>query len=151
MKEYVDFLQNEVPEKLESLSANSKAQWGTMKAEEMLEHLRVALVLSVENVEDEIIVPNDKLEMYKRFLISDKPFGKDLPKPGSFDKIEAQPGALNEKKEQLLAAVHSTILYFNQNPNHKAIHPSFGKLNVAEWLHLHRKHFTHHLTQFGLY
>jgi oxepin-CoA hydrolase/3-oxo-5,6-dehydrosuberyl-CoA semialdehyde dehydrogenase len=40
--------------------------------------------------------------------------------------------------------------YFNENPDAVLMNPTFGELNKDEWEQFHKKHLTHHLTQFGL-
>jgi len=40
--------------------------------------------------------------------------------------------------------------YFTRNPEAKPINATFGPLDYDEWKAFHNKHFTHHLTQFGL-
>jgi oxepin-CoA hydrolase/3-oxo-5,6-dehydrosuberyl-CoA semialdehyde dehydrogenase len=40
--------------------------------------------------------------------------------------------------------------FFESNPDAKPTNVTFGELNKAEWDQFHKKHFTHHLTQFNL-
>ena len=42
------------------------------------------------------------------------------------------------------------ILFFENNPGAIPVNVTFGELNKEEWIVFHKKHFTHHLSQFGL-
>ncbi len=145
-----EYFEKEVPQTLTRLTADTQPHWGSMDAWQMLDHLRKGVILSIENTEDEITTPDERLPLYKKFLMSDKPFGQNLPKPAAFDRVEALPGEMDEKKQQLLDELRRMKQYFKDNPGHVAIHPNFGRLNTEEWLQLHHKHFTHHFNQFGL-
>lgn len=144
------FIQEVVPSKLKLLSAGMQPLWGSMSASEMVDHLRRGVVLSIENTEDEITTPEDKLPIYKRFLMSDKPFAQGLNKPKAYDKVKAEEGDLEALKEKLLNTLERMQKHFEEHPDHIAIHPSFGPLNPEEWMQLHYKHFSHHFTQFEL-
>lgn len=145
-----EFFDTLVPQKLAELSAEAKPAWGTMGVLEMLDHLRIGVALSIENTEDEITTPEEKLPSYKRFLMSDRPFAEGLPKPDAYNRVQPKVGDLATMKANLLGELERMKTYFNENPEHSAVHPSFGNLNPEEWYQLHRKHFTHHFTQFGL-
>ncbi len=148
--DYNTYFSEEVPNALTELSANTKPEWGTMSANEMLEHLIAGVILSMKDVPRSITTPEDKLPVYKKFLMSDRPFGKDLPKPKEFDDYPTKNDDINESKAELLKRIEEMLLYFEKHPQHSAIHSSFGRLTVEEWKHLHKKHFTHHFLQFGL-
>jgi oxepin-CoA hydrolase/3-oxo-5,6-dehydrosuberyl-CoA semialdehyde dehydrogenase len=40
--------------------------------------------------------------------------------------------------------------FFENNPDIKTAHPTFGYLTKKEWDVFHQKHFIHHFSQFGL-
>lgn len=145
-----EYFEKEVPLKLEQLQNDTMPVWGTMNVEQMLEHLRRGVVLSMENINDEITTPEDQIPLYKRFLMSDKSFGQNLPQPAAFDRVTPLQGNFEQKKWQLQEALQQMKQFFDKNPGHTAVHQSFGRLNVEEWWQLHRKHFTHHFNQFGL-
>tara|TARA_R110000850_G_scaffold141639_3_gene263504 strand:- start:191 stop:643 length:453 start_codon:yes stop_codon:yes gene_type:complete len=145
-----EFFDTIVPQKLELLTAKAQPKWGTMNVGEMLDHLRIGVVLSMENIDDQITTPEEKLPAFKRFLMSDRPFAEGLSKPDAYNKVAALAGDLNSLKTNLLNELSRMNSFFIQNPDHTAVHPSFGNLNPEEWYQLHRKHFTHHFTQFGL-
>jgi len=40
--------------------------------------------------------------------------------------------------------------FLTKNTDFRAVHPFFGELTAEQWLLFQKKHFTHHLSQFGL-
>lgn len=148
--DYDKFLQNEVPLVLAQLKAETKPVWGTMNAEQMVAHLIAAISISMDDVPRKITTPDDKLPVYKKFLMSERSFAKDLPKPKEFDDYPAKNSDINGKKAELQSRIEEMLQYFEKHPQHSSIHSSFGRLNVDEWKHLHWKHFSHHFHQFGL-
>lgn len=150
MIDYNKFLTEEIAPILDKLHADSKAEWGSMDAEQMVEHLIAGVAISMDDVPRDITTPDDKLPVYKKFLMSERPFARDLPKPKEFDEYPAKNRDINGKKAELLKDIEEMLQYFEKHPEHSSIHSSFGRLNVEEWKHLHWKHFTHHFLQFGL-
>jgi hypothetical protein len=144
------FFTHVAPKLLESLSADQLPQWGTLTAVGMLDHLRRALAFSIGEERAEIVVPEEKLVVYKRFLMSDKPFGENLPQPKEFARVAAFEGDLEKHKAELLRQIEAVLHHFEVHPDFTSNHPSFGTLNKEEWMHLHKKHITHHFRQFGL-
>ncbi len=149
MIDYDQFFKDAVPQALAGLSPDKSPKWGSMNAEEMLQHLRLGIKMSKENQQGKVSTPEAKLPAYKGFLMSNKNFGKNLDRPPYFEqKLDSlEFGAL---KNQLLQELEQLLQFFKENPDHTSVHDSFGILNAAEWTHLHYKHFKHHLTQFGL-
>lgn len=146
----MQFIEEEIPRLLAKLQPGTKPTWGVMSAEEMVDHLRIAVLLSIEDTDSEIVTPVERLPRYKEFLMSDKPFMPSAPKPESYNRIAALEGDMEVQKQGLLAELARMKLHFSNNPQHTAIHANFGQLNITEWYQLHKKHFTHHFTQFGL-
>ena len=147
---YEKYFENEVSPVLEKLKATSKPEWGSMNADQMVEHLIAGVSISLDDSPRKITTPEDKLPIFKKFLMSDRPFGRDLPKPKEFDNYPTKNGDINAKKTELLKRMQEMLQYFEKHPEHSSVHSSFGRLNVEEWKHLHWKHFTHHFLQFGL-
>ncbi len=145
-----EFVTSVVPARLQELKADTEPKWGRMTLEQMLDHLRIGVVLSIENTEDEITTPPERLPLYKDYLMSDKPFKEGLPKPEAYNRVAPRTGNIEELKVNLLNELKRMENFFNENPDHTAIHPNFGELNIEEWYQLHKKHFAHHFTQFGL-
>jgi len=150
MNKYHHFFTQEVPLLLRSLKADAEPAWGSMNVTQMLDHLRRGVLLSLQGLTTEIVTPQENLPRLKAFLMSDKPFRKHSDMPEAYHKIKGFKGAIEDQKVELMKTVVEMLTYFDNNPDHTAIHPNFGVLNTEEWLQLHRKHFMHHFTQFGL-
>ena len=149
MTDYHHFFKRELPEALQALGPETVPEWGSMNAEEMIQHLRLGIKMSLENKDGEITTPEEKLPSFKRFLMSDRSFGKNLRRPKYFEQ-PMRTASLDELKQNLLKEMEQLLHYLEQHPEHTSVHESFGVLNAEEWTHLHYKHFRHHLTQFGL-
>lgn len=138
--------------KLENLSHDTKPIWGIMSSQHMVEHLIDSFRLSNGKLlNKKCMTPENKLSLLKRILMSNRPFprnfvnnviGGDL-KPLNYNNLEVA-------KEILKREVEDMNKFFELNPNEKPINPTFGPLNKEEWNHFHKKHLTHHFTQFGL-
>lgn len=139
-----------VPEILNKLEEDKSPEWGSMTALEMLEHLRVAVEMCLDDSPRNITTPEEKLEAFRRFLISDKPLIQNAPKPVEFDTYPKKNGDIKRRKLELMKALVKMLSLFEKDPDFSSIHPIFGRLNVEEWIQMHRKHFNHHFTQFGL-
>ncbi len=123
-----------------------------MTAQHMVEHLCQAVQLSNGNfVINECMTPVEKLPLLKRVLMSHRP----LPKNFTNTVVGAELKTLihrnlNEAIEALQKEISEIDIYFEKNSEAKPVNPTFGPLNKEEWNQFHNKHFTHHLTQFGL-
>ena len=149
MSQEDDFFTVTIPAALSKLRSDSRPEWGSMDAAALLNHLTRGLDMSLNNQDGEISVSADKLPGYRKFLMSDKPFGRNLRQPAYFESSKYD-GDFEELRRKLLGELKKTFDYLRSNQDHHAVHPSFGELNSTEWLQLHRKHFHHHLYQFNL-
>lgn len=137
---------------LGNLKKNTKSLWGKMTPQHMIEHLVEAVRLS--NGKETIIecmTPEDRLPLMKKILMSSRPLPKNFVntvvgeglKPLKFENLH-----------QAKAALENELIkfgeYFKENPDAVLNNPSFGPLNYEEWVQFHKKHLTHHFTQFGL-
>jgi len=134
---------------VQNLPANAKPAWGQMSAQHMIEHLLQTLRLSNGKIRGQCAYDEKRQAVLRRFLRSDKPMPRDFTnplvgpelKPLQFSDIEEAKKALNAE----LADFHD---YFGKNPDATPVNPTFGPLTYEEWIMFHRKHMTHHLTQF---
>lgn len=145
------FFNQTVASELKKLKPDVRPQWGSMTVIEMLDHVAAGFRLSIENVEDEITTPEERLPAYREFVRSEKPFKKELPAPEAYQRFTVPTkGDLEQAKLNFLKAMVAMLAYFEKHPGHEAVHTNFGRLNTEDWLLLHRKHIKHHFTQFGL-
>jgi oxepin-CoA hydrolase/3-oxo-5,6-dehydrosuberyl-CoA semialdehyde dehydrogenase len=141
---------------LKYLANETKAIWGTMTPQHMVEHLTMAVQSSTGKIIfDRFITPEDRIAIAKRFLNSSRP----LPKLFVNEVISEVIGEgliplinndLSSAIRELKKEVDYFYEYFTKNPEAKPINATFGPLNYEEWITFHNKHFTHHFTQFGL-
>ena len=145
------FFTSEVPRILHhELNGELRPLWGSMTLEQMLMHLNAGLQLSMLDEERTIAIPEDKIERYKAFLRSSKPFPRSAPKPEDYKRFEEDAGSWEDARDQLEETIRRWEEFQSARPDFSSIHPSFGRLDHDHWKHLHMKHFRHHFAQFGL-
>ncbi|MBA3898835.1 MAG: DUF1569 domain-containing protein [Bacteroidetes bacterium] len=142
---------SEVENYLNFLTSSHKPVFGKLDPQQMLEHLSVTLRMSNGKEKHAQFTPDDRLEGYRRFLMSDKEMPEGSKVPFMSDEAPAYLNAsIVEAKTELMYELKDFINHFTTNPNANEMHPIFGNLNQQEWLRLHGKHFLHHFKQFGL-
>jgi oxepin-CoA hydrolase/3-oxo-5,6-dehydrosuberyl-CoA semialdehyde dehydrogenase len=150
-KELTHFFNTSLTTGLGKLKTDSKAEWGTMTAKQMLMHLiQSSKMMHFGN--STLLIKEEYIEKAIAFLYSDKEIKRGLVVPKeigySFDDDIAT--NIDELKEELIEATNTMIIFLAKNKDFKAIHPFFGELTTVQWLMFQRKHYTHHLSQFGL-
>jgi oxepin-CoA hydrolase / 3-oxo-5,6-dehydrosuberyl-CoA semialdehyde dehydrogenase len=146
------FFKVEVPLLLKKLDENSKPAWGILTPQSMLEHIVGSWRISNGRAVVECKVPEEKLKKLRDFLFSDKAFKPNVKNP-MMPENEApahRKPSLEHVKKQLIEDIDTFFEYFEKNPEAEPVHPIFGKLNKAGWLHFQEKHMKHHFKQFGL-
>lgn len=134
------------------LKSDTPANFGTMNAQQMIEHLIEVCGFAFAELEIPVLTPADKIEKVKKvFLWSEGGFKQsvtnDFTKTLSFET----------KYPNLISAIdafeniHNKLidLLFNKVIENKR-HPIFGLLNNEEWIQFFTKHTWHHFNQFGL-
>ena len=150
-KELTHFLNKTLATGLVKLKADSKAEWGTMTAKQMLTHLiQSSKMMHFGN--STLLIKEEYIEKAIAFLYSDKEIKRGLVVPKeigySFDDNISK--NIAELKEELIESTNTMLAFLTKNKDFKAIHPFFGELTVEQWLIFQKKHFSHHLSQFGL-
>ncbi len=151
--EKLHFIKKEMFLLLNNLSADAKAKWGKMNAQQMIEHVTGFFNISLEKLKFDIVTPEENLPKYKEFLYSDKEFKENTKAPLSVlgeDPLPLHYPSLAIAMEKLQQAVQGFVNYFKNEPGKKTLHPVFGMLNFDEWVLLHYKHVIHHMKQFNL-
>ncbi|MDX5346619.1 MAG: DUF1569 domain-containing protein [Hymenobacteraceae bacterium] len=148
------FSLSEVPELLEHLNENTTPAWGSMNAQQMVEHLISSIRISngkTDVAKVPLLTPEEQLPAYREFLFSDRPFNRNTPNP-LFDKgippLRAKD--LDTAKARLVEELNDFFTHFEENPEKTIRHPFFGDLDFAGWQAFQRKHIAHHFSQFGL-
>lgn len=150
MSIYADFLKKDMWALLQTLQADAQPHWGTMHAQEMVEHLRMPFMASDGTAPVSLLVDEERAKRsYDYIFIQKKPMARNIKgvippatKPDYADLAEAIEG--------LHARAEAFFAYFAANPTATPVHPVFGKLNFDEWTFFHYTHIRHHFIQFGL-
>jgi hypothetical protein len=152
MADFIIFPGEAVYKILSNLKPETPAQWGIMTAQHMIEHLLLPLEFSRGKFEVPLVTPIDKVEKVKRImLMGDSPLKRDFAAPFLGSGLQALKYAnLEEAKEALVLEITTFLAFWELNNGATFTHPIFGILNKEEWYWFHRKHFTHHFSQFGL-
>lgn len=137
---------------LEKLSPETPAQFGNLKAQEMIEHITVTFQTASNQKQWDAPKDAEKANAAKQFMIytdAEMPQGLKTATMG-----ELPPPLIHktmaEAKECLYLEIESFHTYFKNNPGAQTSHPRMGNLSYAEWVVLHTKHLRHHFNQFGL-
>ncbi len=149
MSDLLRFLLLDFPPALKKIKADSSAQFGEMNVFQMLDHLRKAFDLSIQDREVDLITPEDKIPLMQAFLASDKEMRPGASKPPVYDELADLDLDIDELKLELMKSMVRMLAHFDKHPDFKSMHPNFGEINVEQWLQLHHKHIRHHLRQFG--
>ena len=133
------------------LTIDKLPKWGQFNAQQMVEHLIWAFDISTGKVLVPCTTPEDKIEVFKKFLYSDTPTRPNFKNPVLGDQpIALGYSDLKTAKIALKEKADEFYEYYAKNPRKKEIHPVFGPLNSEEWERNHFKHCIHHLVQFDL-
>jgi hypothetical protein len=138
-------------ESLKRLKADQKPLWGKMTPQHMVEHLYKAMQASINEISLNIFTEERKIPVLKRLFLGEKALPKEFINPA----IGPDLMALEFKNMEAATLELENILeryeqFFENNPDIKTAHPTFGYLTKKEWDVFHQKHFIHHFSQFGL-
>ena len=138
---------------LSNLTENAQPQWGSLKPQNMVEHL--AKTLQYSNGKKEIAqrtTEEEGLKAKQAFIYTDMEMSMGLKSPllPGEGPIPFEFSNLEEAKKNLNKELDDFGTYHANHPDAIFIQPRLGKLNHKEWIIFHNKHFTHHFKQFGL-
>ncbi len=140
---------DEVINRINNLTTDSKPLWGKMSVSQMLAHCCVTYEFIYENKHP---VPGTfkkiLLKLFvKNTVVSDKPYKRDNPTAPEF-LIRDNKNFETEKK-RLIDFIERTYMLGAAHFENKESR-SFGKLSLNEWNNMFYKHLDHHLGQFGV-
>ena len=150
-KELTRFFDTSLTNALRNLKEDSKAKWGTMTAKQMLIHLiQSSKMMHFGN--NTLLIKEEYVEKAIAFLYTEKEIKKGLVVPNDigFNFNEQINEDIEELKRELIHSSDSMLAFLIENTDFKAIHPYFGELDTKQWILFQRKHYSHHLNQFGL-
>lgn len=140
---------NEILQRIEKLTPETKALWGKMNVAQMLAHSAVTAEWPMGGVS----VKNSSLQFIGRFfkkpfIYTDRQMGKNTPTAPELVTVVDQK-EFTKEKAAFINAINK--LYTG---GEKIItlekHAFFGKMTPAEWGIINYKHADHHLRQFGV-
>ncbi len=140
---------DEIIDRINHLTPETKAKWGTMTVDQMLSHCCVTYEMLYE---DKHPKPGAFLKLILRLLVkstvvNEKPYKKSSQTAPAFLIKGARD--FEAEKARLIDFMQRTQkqggAYFDNRESH-----SFGSLNTQEWNNMFYKHLDHHLTQFGV-
>jgi oxepin-CoA hydrolase/3-oxo-5,6-dehydrosuberyl-CoA semialdehyde dehydrogenase len=152
-KVFVEMTSEKITSCLNDLTENSKAKWGILTPQHMVEHLEDAYRIASGEFQDfEITTPEKYLEKTLESLYTYEPMapGYDFPlnKKGALEDLKHSD--LDTAKKMMLASREEYLNYFKENPESITKNVVFGDINKYEWYLLERKHLNHHFSQFNL-
>ncbi len=140
---------DEVVNRINNLTPETKAIWGKMNAAQMLAHCNVTYEMVYED-------KHTKPTGFKKFLlkafvkklvVNEKPYIKNSRTGPQFIITDAK--IFDAEKTRLINYIIKTSeLGANHFEGKESL--AFGKLNSNEWNNMFYKHLDHHLTQFGV-
>lgn len=138
--------------KLNALAESTQPKWGKMTAQHLVEHMEFFTQMALGNIETEITTPEkymektqDSLWDYRSML---KEFDHPALKKGEVEDLRF--GNLEEAKDAFWKAYEALEIWFKENPKGTVKNTVFGWLTEYEFQLLNRKHWAHHLEQFGV-
>ncbi len=147
-----NFLRTKLVTCLQQLDPATPPRWGKMSVQQMIEHYTEALRnASGRLIFETIHTPPERLERYREFMMSEKPFQENTVNP----LLPAEPENLQYRTVQAaIGALQEELIYFfeafKQNPGMITRNPNFGDLSFEQNVQLLHKHALHHLRQFGI-
>jgi hypothetical protein len=149
MKSLFDKTYNqEIIDRIDLLSPDSKSIWGKMDVCKMLLHAQRPLMVAFGEMKlKRSIIGILFGRLAKRKLLNPEPFEKNLPTSPQFI-VKENPEF--EFERQNLRFLVKRFADLGPSSLKNEIHPFFGKLTVQEWDTLQLKHLDHHLRQFGV-
>lgn len=140
---------NEILERIEKLTPESKAQWGTMNVSQMLAHCAYGAQMPTEEIKPKRVgFPISVIgRLLKNKILNSPEFRKNSPTANELRVTDTR--EFETEKANFKAAVKK--LRDNGEQIAKASHhPFFGKMTPTEWGRINYMHADHHLSQFGV-
>ena len=142
---FEDTPRQEILDRINKLTPQSKPLWGRIDVAQMLAHNIVGLEAALQNKK-----PARSFMGYimggfiKKTLLSPKPFKKNGFTPKEFRMVS--PMDFIEQKNKIIDLINK----FQKGAIADKNHPFFGEMSEGEWGWLQYKHLDHHLQQFGV-
>jgi hypothetical protein len=149
--EKLEFLKNEMLPLFKKLTADKKAKWGVMNAQQMVEHFSETLRYANGKTILPLFTQPEHLPKLRAFMLSEKLFRENTKNP-MLGEIPAatKKASLEDAVAELEIEVNDFFGAFAPDENLVTQNPIFGELTFEQNAHLLHKHALHHLRQFGI-
>ncbi len=149
---WVDFSnERKIRSQLKALTLESKPIFGSINAQQMIEHLSTLTRIANGNWNAGIFAEDEKSAGRKSFLDTENELCAGFR--SSFLSEKMMLTKFNSIKEATDDLINQTAIFFEvfeKDPKRTVVHPFFGELSFEYWKKFQIKHFTHHFKQFGL-
>lgn len=139
---------DELIERINKLSPDTKPLWGKMTVSQMLAHSQSPLNMAVGDKKYKRGLMGFLFgKIAKKQMVSEKPFKQNLPTDKNFKVSDTR--EFYSEKNKLIDLI-KRFIKTDRETLAKTPHGFFGKLTADEWDLLQYKHLDHHLHQFGV-
>lgn len=149
----MDFIEldlDQIVSRLKKLSPDSKAAWGSLSAQGMVEHLSDSIDLAIGKHDYKLAIPEEVIPKAQRFIDSEHPMPKFFKVEFTTPKTPLRNSSIESSIDEFVSKWHVYHTFFEKNPSIRTLHPSFGEINYEQWNRVFSKHLTHHFEQFGI-
>ena len=140
---------NELLARVEKLTPESQAVWGTMNVSQMLAHAAQGAKMPTGEVKPKSVgFPVSLIgRLLKSKILGEGPLRRNSPTSPEI-KI-TDPREFQKEKANFISAIQKLGALGEAGVKNDK-HPFFGKMTPAEWGRINYKHADHHLSQFGV-
>lgn len=150
---FVEMTDSKIEECLSKLTEDTKASWGIMSPQHMLEHLEYSYWVASGKLQDfEIATPEKHIDKVAATLwnYEKMPQNYEMPLLKKGEVEDLKHASLEIAKKKFWEAKTRYETFYKQNPKATTKNTVFGYLTKYEWYLQVRKHLNHHFEQFGL-
>lgn len=138
----------EIIDRIQSLTSKSKALWGKMTVDQMLAHCHGPIDVAFGDLQ---LKTNFFMQligkMFKNKILNANSFKKNSPTVPDF--IKTKNYDFEKTKSELIVKI-KRFSELGENAIQNKKHPFFGQMSALEWDKLQLMHLDHHLKQFGV-
>ena len=147
----LNFIKNDFPKIVRSLSAEAKGNWGVLNAQQMVEHMSYSVHFATADFATELVTPERNIEKFRAYALGENEMAVNSKNRMLPDEpIPTKNIDMETAVKEYEAEVNAFVNYFETNKGATLMNPIFGEFTYDQWLHLHYKHAYHHAKQFGL-
>lgn len=151
-QKFIAFIPENIATRMESLSQQTKAHWGVMGAQHMIEHLLTVFMISNEKIKFAGVFREETLPKRIAFLRGNEAFPRHVRIEGLPEDrpLPLRYADLQTARQHLIDEINLFVSRKDMIEKNGPVHPVFGPLGFDDWVRFHRKHLSHHFRQFGL-